>query len=334
MSWNTKLKDLCRVPIIGAPMSGHSGGKLAAAVSNAGGIGFIGGGHCLFSDDGLSQLEHEIEIYRMETTEPLYVGFVGHSSLQDAVSMQRYERFLETHTPKIVQFFAPAIRNNNVRLTQEYNSLFWAQVGSFSDAQQAINAGADALILQGSEAGGHGLRQEVGNAAMPLTNAVLYKLSPNIPVISAGGVVDAKSMASYMMLGCDGVVLGTRLWASQEALGGGKHELVQQNTCDTVVRTTVFDAIQNKYSPTPWPEPYDSVGALRNQTYERFRDTEFDEDDVDFYRQNINDPNIGLIHAGEGVASIESILPASEIVVSINEGARDWVKSASQRLLE
>ena len=76
-------------------MAGHSGGKLAAAVSISGGIGFIGGGHSLFSDEKMLELEHEIAIYKTLTTHlPLYVGFIGHSSLQGAASVNRFEHFL------------------------------------------------------------------------------------------------------------------------------------------------------------------------------------------------------------------------------------------------
>lgn len=342
MMWNTKLQQLCQIPIVGAPMAGHSGGRLAAAVSNAGGIGFIGGGHSLFSDDKMTELEQEIEIYQHRTLTttpsdlPLYVGFIGHSSLLDTAGVDRYKAFLKKHRPKIVQFFAPAIKKNNVQITQEHGSLFWAQVGSFRDAQEAIRAGVDGLILQGSEAGGHGLRKELGNATLPLVSTVLKEQQQrNIPIIAAGGIVDASTMACMMMLGCDGVVLGTRLWASHEALDDKRYSLAKPDlTCDDIVRTELFDAIQNTYSPTPWPEPYDSVGAVRNETYQNFRDAKFNESDVAFYRKHIHDPKIGLVHAGEGVGLISSILPASEIVSSINEGAMELIRSAPRRLFE
>ena len=319
-------------------MAGHSGGRLAAAVSNAGGIGFIGGGHSLFSKEKMLELEQEIEIYKTLTTPsdlPLYVGFIGHSSLLDTASLDRYETFLKKHRPKIVQFFAPAIKANNVQITQENGSLFWAQVGSLRDAQEAIRAGVDGLILQGSEAGGHGLRKELGNGTLPLVSTVLQtQQERSIPIVAAGGIVDASTMACMMMLGCDGVVLGTRLWASQEALDDKRYELAKPDlTCDDIVRTELFDAIQNTYSPTPWPEPYDSVGAVRNETYRKFHNVKFNESDVSFYRKHLHDPTIGIVHAGEGVGLITSILPASEIVSSISNGAVDMIRSASKRLL-
>lgn len=315
-------------------MAGHSGGRLAAAVSNGGGIGFIGGGHSLFNDQNFAKLESEIEIYRSLTKHPLYVGFIGHSSFQDSASVQRYERFLQVHQPKIVQFFAPAIKGHNVEMAQQHNCLFWAQVGTIQEARDAMQAGVDGLILQGSEAGGHGLRRELGSATLPLVNSFVQQYAPSIPILAAGGIVDARSMAGFMVLGCDGVVMGTRLWASQEALGDLRHELAKPHTCDAIVRTTLFDAIQNTYSQTPWPRPYDSVGALRNETYERFKDSEFDDKDVAHYRKNIENPKIGLVHAGEGIGLVDSIAPASEIVSSINAGAIEWIQSAPKRLID
>ena len=337
--WKTKLKDLCRIPIIGAPMADHSGGRLAAAVTNAGGIGFIGGGHSLFSDEKMSKLESEIAIYRSLTTDPLYVGFIGHSSFQDSASVQRYERFLQVHEPKIVQFFAPSIIKNNVEMTKKQsNCLFWAQVGTIQDARDVLQAGADGLILQGSEAGGHGLRRELGNATLALVNNFVQKYAaPTIPVLAAGGIVDPRSMASFMLLGCDGVVMGTRLWASKEALGDLRHELARPGrTCDNIVRTTLFDAIQNRYSSTPWSPPYDSVGVVRNETYEHFKDSSdfFDDSYVAYYRKNNKNPKIGLVHAGEGIGLVDSIAPASEIVSSINKGAIEWIQSAPKRLID
>ena len=84
-------------------------------------------------------------------------------------------------------------------------------------------------------------------------------------VLAAGGIVCGRGLAAALALGCDGAVFGTRLWASEEALGqeSFKAALTRAGP-DDVARTTVFDAVQNTYRKAPWPRPYDSSGALLN----------------------------------------------------------------------
>ena len=91
----------------------------------------------------------------------------------------------------------------------------------------------------------------------------------DIVVLAAGGIVDGRGLAAALSLGCDGAVLGTRLWASQEAMGdesGAKRDALVKADCDDVMRTKVFDILQDVGSSNPWPQPFDSVGALKNET--------------------------------------------------------------------
>jgi nitronate monooxygenase len=356
--WKTRFTQNfpCRLPIMGAPMAGASGGRLAAETCRAGALGFIAAGHLR----DVTQLDAEIALFR-ETAPadaPLCIGFIGYSALQDSAGWARYKSVLERHRPQVVQFFAPAIvyslsgesRVSNVSMAQEYSAKVVAQVGSVQEAMEALDAGVDCLVAQGSEAGGHGLRRELGNGTLALAARLVRlaaKSHPHVPVLAAGGIVDGRGVAAVLALGCDGAVLGTRLWASQEAMGPDvfKERLVAAASCDDVVRSTVFDHIQNVYTATPWPEPYDSVGALRNATSDMWDNTPEklgkelivqNSDVVSSFRQaqKAEDADVVAVLCGQGVGEIDSIDPAFDLVTRINEEAMAAIRSMPRLLQE
>ena len=315
----------------------------------------IAAGH--FQD--VSKLEKEIQIFQEEMNDmpapdttvdedsksqqqqqslsDLSIGFIGFSALSTPKGWKDYEYILKHHRPKAVQFFAPSIilqPNNdgisNVQLAHEYNAQFIAQVGSMSEAKEAIRHKVDAIICQGSEAGGHGLRRELGSSTMALASQVSKMTS--IPVLAAGGIVNGKHLASVLCV-CDGASIGTRFWACKESIGNPtlQQELIKDNSCDDVVRTTVFDQIQNELSTNKWPYPYHSVGALRNQTSLEWEGKTVQElqgaikttDLLDEYKsaQKASDPRVVCILSGEGVGEIDSIEGAHDVTLRIEEEA-------------
>lgn len=328
-------------------VAGVSGGLLAARVCQAGGLGMIAAGH--FQD--ISKLEKEIQIFQEEMNDAftnataenknnLSIGFIGFSSLSTPNGWTNYEYILKHHRPKAVQFFAPSILlqhrdgRSNVQLAHEYNTKFIAQVGSMSEAKEAIKHKVDAIICQGSEAGGHGLRRELGSSTMALASQV-SKIT-TIPVLAAGGIVNGKHLASALCV-CDGASIGTRFWASKESLGNPKlqQELIKDNSCDDVIRTTVFDQIQNELSSIAWPHPYHSVGALRNQTSLEWEGKTVKELQtaieqtkmLDEYKsaQEASDPRVVCILSGEGVGEIDHIEGAYDVTLRIEEEAIDCI---------
>lgn len=160
-----------------------------------------------------------------------------------------------------------------------------------------------------------------------------------IPVLAAGGIVDGRNLLAALSLGADGVVLGTRLWASKEALGSTvyKNALANAKSCDDVVRTRVFDTINNFYRQTKWPYPFDSSGTLRNDTTETW-DTSIPELEAELSNNSdsaeeaplvkeMNDaekeerPSEGCVYSGQGVGEIDSIDPAFDIIQKIESDA-------------
>jgi nitronate monooxygenase len=343
-------------------VAGVSGGLLAARVCKAGGLGMIAAGH--FQD--LSKLEKEIQIFKedmndvpgyhdkddgksstegsMSMSQPhqsdLSIGFIGFSTLSTPNGWTEYEYILKHYRPKAVQFFAPSILFHpndglsNVKLAHENNTQFIAQVGSMSEAKEAIRHKVNAIICQGSEAGGHGLRRELGSSTMALASQV-SKMT-NIPVLAAGGIVNGKHLASALCV-CDGASMGTRFWATKESIGNPKlqQELIKDNSCDDVVRTTVFDQVQNELSSIKWPHPYHSVGALCNQTSSEWDGKTSQElqnaidktELLEEYKsaQKASDPQVVCILSGEGVGEIDHIEGAYDVTMRIEEEAIDSI---------
>lgn len=365
--WNTPFTRAfrCRLPVLSAPMADVSGGALAAEVTRAGGLGFVAAGH--FRDPAgleaeIATFEDRVAGFRApsssssedagggsqrgrgpERGSDLAIGFIGHSSLATPGGWEAYERVLARHRPKAVQFFAPAVvsredgTTSNVTLAHDHGAKFVAQVGSVREAAEALRHGVDAIVCQGSEAGGHGLRRDVGNATGPLASHVSGLSGGVVPVLAAGGIVTGRHLASMLCV-CDGVAMGTRYWACRESLGDERlqRELTRDNSCDDVVRTTAFDAMQNATSSTPWPRPYDSSGVLRNRTTEAWDGTSEEElrraiDETGLTEEyeasrEASDATAVPVYAGQGVGEIESIEGAYDITLKVEQEAIDTIE--------
>lgn len=340
-------------------MIGPSGGALAAASVNAGALGSIAAGH--FVDDSSSTaLEAEMREFQASVSSSssrtcCAIGFIGHSTFANESGWRRFETFLSEHRPPVVQFFAPAVvskrpsrgdngtgsaaATNNIDLAHEYGALVIAQVGTEADALEALTCGADCIVAQGSEAGGHGVRPDAGTGTLALAARVVSVVRSfddggasslsGVPVLAAGGIVDGRGLAAALALGCDGAVLGTRLWASREAKGDSKgKDLLSDATVgpDQVIRTRVMDVIQNSYSPNPWPAPYDSSGVVSNSTVEKWHGRE---GDLEECLKSGDVPKAlpeRFVFAGKGVGDITSIDGAQDIIHRIEAEAAGIIR--------
>jgi nitronate monooxygenase len=256
----TRLTDLFGIqhPVVLAPMGGVSGGALAAAVARAGGLGLIG---CGYGDSraGYGSREWIAAQFEAAGNEAVGAGFITWSlarqpDLLDIIIERGADPvFLSFGDPSP---FIPRIRRAGRKLI--------LQVSSLEEARQARSLGADVIVAQGSEAGGHG---STGRSLFTLLPAVVDAVAP-VPVLAAGGVSDGRGLAAAIMLGAEGVLVGTRLFATEEALGNSamKQRLVEASGDDTL-RTRAFDivrgfewpaqytgrAIANEFSRVAWP---------------------------------------------------------------------------------
>ena len=128
-------------------------------------------------------------------------------------------------------------------------ALVVCQVQSARMAEDAVQKGADVIVAQGAEAGGHG----VSRGTFALVPDVVDAVGAKVPVVAAGGVGDGRGLAAALMLGASGVVLGTRLYATVEAAGSeaAKSRIVQANG-DETIRSIIFDISRRNVWPTPF----------------------------------------------------------------------------------
>ncbi len=235
-------KDLgIRYPILSVGMGGGMAGpELTAAVSDAGGCGVLGMG-------GLPApyIQRQIQQLRTLTDKPFGVNIIL-PLLQDG----EIETCLDEDVPVLVLFWgdpAPYVKEAHRKGTKVF-----VQVGSVEEAVTAAEAGADAIIAQGIEAGGHVKSTTSLSTIVP---AVVEAVGP-LPVIASGGIANGRGVVAALSLGAQAVSMGTRFVASEEILVKQeyKQRIVDGKAEDTVY-TTLFDI--------GWPDAAHRV--LRNK---------------------------------------------------------------------
>ena len=216
MPLRTRLTELLAIrhPVLLAPMGGTAGGKLAAAVSEAGGLGLIGGGR---SD--AEWLERE---FAAAGNQRVGCGFITWGLAQQPELLDR----ALTHAPVAIMLsfgdaspFIARIKSAGIPVI--------CQIQSLAQARQVLQEGADIIVAQGSEAGGHGAVR----ATLPLVPAVVDAVAASrrdVPVVAAGGIADGRGLAAALMLGAAGVLIATRFHAAEESLlpRAAKHRIV------------------------------------------------------------------------------------------------------------
>jgi nitronate monooxygenase len=305
-------------PIVLGPMGGVAGGRLAAAVSNAGGLGFVGGGY-----GEPAWLRKELDLVTQGTKRPWGVGLITWTIKREAFDLALSYRptafMLSFGDPRP---YADAIRAAGCKLV--------CQVQDVEQARVAREAGADLIVAEGKEAGGH----SGARSTLPLVPAVIDAVAP-IPVVAAGGIADGRGLAAALALGAHGVLLGTRFYASIEALGtdAAKARIAEAAGAETG-RTRVFDIVRGYAWPPAFPGR-----ALRNAFMERWHGRESDlEADVATAAKRYDaasrsgDYTEAVIWASEAIDLIDSVEPAGALVERISADAEARIKAASALL--
>ena len=300
-----------------------AGGVLAAAVSRAGGLGLIGGGY-----GGLLGGEPDLDAeWRKAGNEAVGIGFIAwalrgrEAALHDA--LDRRPRALFLSFPGEARDLAgpiAAARTANVPVI--------AQVQTLDGARLALDLGAEAIVAQGTEAGGHG----GARATLPLVPEVADLVAARAPetlVLAAGGIADGRGLAAALMLGADGAVVGSRLWASAEALTPDRHvERAVATDGDGTLRTDRIDRARG----LAWPEPY-SYRVIRNAfADEAARANHDDGSQAARYREarRAGDMDVVPAVAGEAVGLIADRPPAGAIVERMARDAAERLRRGAR----
>jgi nitronate monooxygenase len=307
----TKLTEMfgLRYPLIQAPMAYAAGGDLAREAARGGALGMIGTG----TKASTAWLDEQWQ--KLQGVGPVGVGFMTWAldAYPEQRAMLRYSLSLRP-AAVLLSFgdptaYIPAIRAAGARVI--------CQVQTPADAVVAAAAGADLLIAQGTEAGGHTGHQPL----RPLLAEVLQAAGA-IPVAAAGGMATGADVAAVMALGACGGMLGTRFAATLESIwhDRAKEQLLQAGESSTVL-TRVFDLVQG----IPWPSQYPGR-ALRNRFAERWHGREADleaaigeaKPEYEAARRRADYETL-VVYASEAAAQIVELVPAAALVRRIGE---------------
>lgn len=305
----TAFTDLFGIehPIALAPMGGAAGGALAAAVSNGGGLGLLGAG----SARDPAWVERELDVLVAGTSGPWGIGFQCWAAPPVLVA-QTLER-----CPAAVMLafgdpapFLGAIRDSGARLIM--------MVTDVAETLRALEAGADVIVAQGTDAGGHGgSRGTIG-----FVPAVVDLAGPT-PVLAAGGIADGRGVAAALTLGASGALLGTRFLASPEALQTPAHaKALLDGLGEDTERSNVLDIAHESGWPARW-----TGRALRTPFTDRWCGHEdalrADPDARRAFRaaEERGDPEAAVVWAGEGLDLIADLVPAADLVGTIADEA-------------
>jgi enoyl-[acyl-carrier protein] reductase II len=304
--------DICdrlgiEYPIVLAGMGGVSMHRLAAAVSNAGGLGVLGG--ATVDAQGLRQ---EIHKTRELTDKPFAVDLLA--PIPDMIRPHMQVVFDEG-----VKIFVAglAVPQEFIAEMHERGMTVIVMVGKVRHAIKSEREGADMVAAQGTEAGGH--TGEVGGLALipQVVDAV------HIPVLAAGGIADGRGLVAALALGAQGVVIGTRFIATPEAqaAAGYREAILRSGEADTV-RTRCYTGkpartIRNRYNEE-WERKTDQIQPFPMQAAYSFQQGVMDYMGIG----GGADPERSFMPAGQGMGMIRSLKPAAQVIADIMNEAQ------------
>ncbi|WP_167140652.1 nitronate monooxygenase [Diaminobutyricimonas sp. TR449] len=308
-------------PIVNAPMAGAAGGRLAAAVSAAGGLGMVGIGGGVEQD----WLDRELTL-AAASGRPWGAGMLAW--VLDG-GLDPVRRVLE-HRPTLlcVSFGDPGSATG---LAKDAGVITAMQIGNAADLARALEDDIDVIVCRGSEGGGHG-RNEV--ATLPLLQFVLEKTDK--PVIAAGGIATARGVAAVLAAGASAAWVGTRFAACAESMSADslKRSIAQASVDDTVY-TRAFDVAQR----IPWPHEFGGR-ALRNrfsdQWAEHVDELEADVDAGDELTDRVNaarvagDVSVAPVYAGQSAGLTDGVGSAADVVADLAR-FREFLRGAASR---
>ena len=309
-------------PILLAPMDIVSDARLALAVAGAGGYGFLGGG---YGDE--AWLKNELAALAPPSRDrgmPFGVGFITWSMARKPVLL---DIALE-HGPQAVwlSFGDPAPFASRIKAA---GAKLVCQIQTEAMAKAALDAGADILVAEGAEAGGHG----VSRGTLALVPAVVDLAGPRVPVVAAGGIADGRGLAACLMLGAAGVALGTRFYATIEAAGhqAAKQRIVDASGDDSL-RSVVFDISRRNV----WPAPF-TGRCLVNEHLKRWAGRELDlmrSIDAEAPRyaaaRSAGDFETAAVIAGEAAGLIHDIPRAADVIERMIGTATQFLREAAK----
>ena len=291
-------------PILLGPMNLVAGGKLAAAVTNAGGLGIIGGGY-----GDADWLEAQ---FSAAGSARVGCGFITWSMAKDPKLLD----LALARQPASVMLSFGEVQPHAARIKGQGVPLI-CQVQGMKYLREAVDAGADIVVAEGCEAGGHSGYRGVFTL-VPEAADYLAKHSPDTVLVAAGGVGDGRGLAAALMLGADGVLVGTRFVASEESEAHeGIRQAIVRADGDSTVKSRSIDVARKRY----WPNQEFVIRVLKNRFVakwhgrERELEAAIDTEQTSFWSAYMagDAENTGVL-AGEVSGIIHSAPPVAQII--------------------
>ena len=309
---HTRLTELLGIehPVMLAGMGGVSYWQLVAAVSEAGGFGCLGAS-TMTTDEMVEQVRQVREATDKPFGVDLLTAMPGDMTAQVAKAIDG----------GMSAFVAGlGIPREVVELCHEHSVLVVNMCGKVRHAVDAVAAGCDVVVAQGTEAGGH-----TGQVAtFPLVPQIVDAVGDRVPVVAAGGISDGRHLAAALALGADGVWVGTRFVATPEARAvRGYKEAVLAGAEDGTVITRGFTgktarAVRNSWTRY-WEEHPEELQPFPMQAIKAMQEGAFHLGG-DETMEGV-DPDREFFPAGQGMGAIHELVPAAELVVRFVEEA-------------
>ena len=312
MTWNTRVTQLLDIeyPIIQGGLAHLAYSDLAAAVSNAGGLGQI----TAMSLEGPEKLREEIQRVRTLTAKPFGVNF--------SIGQQRrpYEEMVEVAIAENVPVISVTGGNPQsvLDMVKGHDIKKLVLVAARRHAEKAEESWADAVMVVGQEGGGHLGRADTGT--MVLTPQVADSVS--IPVIASGGIVDGRGMMAAMALGAEGIEMGTRFIATKECVHAHpsyKKALLDAHETSTVVIKRSIGAPARALKNS-WTDKILQIEE-KEQGYESLKNYISGEANKKFIHDGEVEKGFGW--AGQGAARIHDIPSVNELIQTIIDEAEE-----------
>jgi enoyl-[acyl-carrier protein] reductase II len=303
-------------PVVLAGMGGVSLSRLVAAVSNAGGLGVIGGA-TLSADE----LRTEIRRTRELTDRPFAVDLL-------APIPEMFRPQIEVVFEEDVRIFVAglAVPAEFVGEMHARGMQVIVMCGRVRHAQKSEDAGADMVVAQGTEAGGH--TGEIGTLALvpQIVDAV------RIPVLAAGGIADGRGLVAALALGAQGAVIGTRFIATPEAQAApGYRDAIVRAREDSTVRTRTYTGKPARAIRTrridEWEATPEQVQPFPAQIVRSMQEGVMDYPGL----TDSFDPERTFMPAGQGAGMIDAVMPAAEVFAQIVREAEQIIEERFAR---